>query len=150
MVVYSHTLMTSQYAISTTYASIRQTRRSKGSMCHKCCSDSRNSATIANPRRVNLEFQTLPSWGLLRSPMESAWNRTRSPQSMPRQHWNQVMMSRCFSESRTSMIDLSENMQWWPFHSQNDKKNQKHLGARNRNAQLNGNGFGEPNCNSEN
>jgi len=56
------------------------------SMCAKCCSDWRNSASIAKPRSANSGFRKSASWGLLPPPMESAWNRTGSPQSRTGRH----------------------------------------------------------------
>jgi hypothetical protein len=56
-------------------------RRSIRTTCVKCCSNSRNTVSIAMPRSINVECRKLASWGLLSLPIESAGNWTRSPQS---------------------------------------------------------------------
>jgi len=102
MNAYGHTWTTLLYATSRTNSCIRQTTRIIRSMYARFCSDWRNTASSAKPRSVKLECRTSASCSLLSLPMESAWNRNRSPHWRTGSQWNQSQMSRCFPDWRSS------------------------------------------------
>jgi len=150
MTAHSHTLTTLLYATLTTYSSPRQTRRSMRSMCAKCWRDSGNSASIAELRTVNSECRKSASCSLISLPMESAWNRSGSPQSRTGRHRSHIETFRFSSGSRTSTEGSSENAASWPFHWRNYERNHRHIAARTRKARPDGNRLRKPSWRSGN
>jgi len=86
-------------------------------------------------------------WLLL---MKWAWSRSGSPHTGTSRNRSQLVMSRCFSGSRTSSQDISCNMLRLHYYWLADNGNDRHLAVRNEKVQPNGNVLGKWNRCSNN